>query len=247
MTDNILTEDNALKTNAPALTGGTKVEKELQMIIKGEVDILREELRQRNWVNSHLQYFAEMFSLMMSILNDQEEDVQNVRLVKYFLDGDDYKDIALLTGMPVLQVMATIRKFGRAFLRTNNYKALLEQNRQAKADIETLSAENSLLKVKIAQLKKEITVDESKSILKKMDNAEKDFLKSLVEEWPVSVRLRNALKGKGLYTAEHVLLFNHEELKRIRNLGEKTFLELEKFMNEHGYILLKDKTRKTKT
>ena len=63
----------------------------------------------------------------MSILNDTEEDVLTVRMVKYFLDGDNYKDIALLTGVPVLQVMANIRKFGRAFLRANTYKTILEK------------------------------------------------------------------------------------------------------------------------
>ena len=61
--------------------------KEFQLILKGEVDILQEEIRQRRWTNNHIQYFAEMFSLMMSILNDTEEDVLTVRMVKYFLYG----------------------------------------------------------------------------------------------------------------------------------------------------------------
>lgn len=219
-------------------------QKEFQLILKGEVDILQEEIRQRRWTNNHIQYFAEMFSLMMSILNDTEEDVLTVRMVKYFLDGDNYKDIALLTGVPVLQVMANIRKFGRAFLRANTYRTMSEKVNKDQKLVEELRQENETLrkmyfKLKAGQFNKSIPesqkTEQTDSEIE--ENLEKDFLKSSIENHPLSKRLKNALSRKEILTVGECLQYSAKDLLKFRNMGVTSVNELESFLEKHGYAL----------
>ena len=223
-------------------------QKEFQLILKGEVDILQEEIRQRRWTNNHIQYFAEMFSLMMSILNDTEEDVLTVRMVKYFLDGDNYKDIALLTGVPVLQVMANIRKFGRAFLRANTYRTVLEKVNKDRNLIEELKQENETLrkmyfKLKAGQFNQ--SIQESKNTGQDDSgiegNIEEDFLKSGIASHPLSNRLKNALSHKGILTVGECLQYSAKDLLQFRNMGITSVNELESFLEKHGYALQPNK------
>ena len=222
--------------------------KEFQLILKGEVDILPEEIRQRSWTNNHIQYFAEMFSLMMSILNDTEEDVLTVRMVKYFLDGDNYKDIALLTGVPVLQVMANIRKFGRAFLRANTYRTVLEKVNKDQKLVEELKQENETLrkmyfKLKAGQFNQ--SIQESKNTGQDDSgiegNIEEDFLKSGIASHPLSNRLKNALSHKGILTVGECLQYSAKDLLQFRNMGITSVNELESFLEKHGYALQPNK------
>ena len=219
-------------------------QKEFQLILKGEVDILQEEIRQRRWTNNHIQYFAEMFSLMMSILNDTEEDVLTVRMVKYFLDGDNYKDIALLTGVPVLQVMANIRKFGRAFLRANTYRTVLEKVNKDQKLVEELKQENETLrkmyfKLKAGQFNQ--SIQESKNTRQEDSgiegSIEEDFLKSGIASHPLSKRLKNALSHKGILTVGECLQYSAKDLLQFRNMGVTSVNELETFLVKHGYAL----------
>lgn len=219
-------------------------QKEFQLILKGEVDILQEEIRQRRWTNNHIQYFAELFSLMMSILNDTEEDVLTVRMVKYFLDGDNYKDIALLTGVPVLQVMANIRKFGRAFLRANTYRTVLEKVNKDQKLVEELKQENETLrkmyfKLKAGQFNQ--SIQESKNTGQEDSgiegSIEEDFLKSGIASHPLSNRLKNALSHKGILTVGECLQYSAKDLLQFRNMGVTSVNELETFLVKHGYAL----------
>lgn len=222
--------------------------KEFQLILKGEVDILQEEIRQRRWTNNHIQYFAEMFSLMMSILNDTEEDVLTVRMVKYFLDGDNYKDIALLTGVPVLQVMANIRKFGRAFLRANTYKTILEKVNRDQNLVEELKQENDTLRKMYFKLKAQQfnqSILESKNTERAAseieESLERDFLKSNIENHPLSKRLKNALSSKEILTVGECLQYSAKDLLQFRNMGVTSVNELESFLEKHGYALQPNK------
>lgn len=222
--------------------------KEFQLILKGEVDILQEEIRQRRWTNNHIQYFAEMFSLMMSILNDTEEDVLTVRMVKYFLDGDNYKDIALLTGVPVLQVMANIRKFGRAFLRANTYKTILEKVNRDQNLVEKLKQENDTLRKMYFKLKAQQfnqSIFESKNTERAAseieESLERDFLKSNIENHPLSKRLKNALSSKEILTVGECLQYSAKDLLQFRNMGVTSVNELESFLEKHGYALQPNK------
>lgn len=222
--------------------------KEFQLILKGEVDILQEEIRQRRWTNNHIQYFAEMFSLMMSILNDTEEDVLTVRMVKYFLDGDNYKDIALLTGVPVLQVMANIRKFGRAFLRANTYKTILEKVNRDQNLVEELKQENDTLRKMYFKLKAQQfnqSIFESKNTERAAseieESLERDFLKSNIENHPLSKRLKNALSSKEILTVGECLQYSAKDLLQFKNMGVTSVNELESFLEKHGYALQPNK------
>lgn len=222
--------------------------KEFQLILKGEVDILQEEIRQRRWTNNHIQYFAEMFSLMMSILNDTEEDVLTVRMVKYFLDGDNYKDIALLTGVPVLQVMANIRKFGRAFLRANTYRTVLEKVNKDQKLVEELKQENETLRKMYFKLKAQQfnqSIFESKNTERAAseieESLERDFLKSNIENHPLSKRLKNALSSKEILTVGECLQYSAKDLLQFRNMGVTSVNELESFLEKHGYALQPNK------
>lgn len=235
------------------LYDATVSRKECEVQIQDEIRILQEELRQRKWTNSHIQYFSEMFVLMMSVLNGTEDDVETVRMMKYFLDGNDYKDIALLTDVPVLQVMAGIRKFGRAFLRANTYKTLCAQVRIDKDQIHELKEEILMLKEKIRILQSNAgrqgenweDIQEITRTGQTGDRTDSEaFLRSRIEDHPLSCRIRNALNEAGINRIYQLLQLSWDEVKNIRNLGLKSTSELLDFITDKGYAFRLEKGEK---
>lgn len=55
-----------------------------------------------------------------------------------------------------------------------------------------------------------------------------------VDELPLTVRTRNALKALGIGTLRELVCYDRENLRRGRNVGRRTFAEIEDYLAELG-------------
>lgn len=219
-----------------------------QCRLKGELEVevqaLRQELEDRRWTNNHIQYFSEMFALMMHTLYEIEDDITTARLVKYFLDGDDYKDIALLTGQTVQQVMGDIRKFGRSKLRAESYAGLSRTVDEQKKTIGMLEQMVRSRDRDIAGLRK--IEDEYRLYMQERnrhtpESAGEETAAGVmgirVSECGFSTRLNNILTNSGLHTVGQAMQLGRAKLFRLRNMGRQSLDEFEEFLRQHDLIL----------
>lgn len=214
----------------------------LLLQLKEEVDILNEELQQRRWGNNHIEYFAEMFSLMMQTLYEKEDAEQNQKLVRYFLQGDNYKDIALLTGKTVPQVMSCIRRFGRNTLRTRTYVSLYEEVKGLKDkmkgndindELKKLTEEKERLENEVRILK-EMMSNEKKLDNHKVDGANKAVKNIYVADCRFSRRLLNVLNANHFHTLGDIIEHTRDSLLSLHNMGRKSMSELEDYLTGLG-------------
>ena len=236
--------------------------REEQAKIKKELDeqiaVMKEELLDRKWVNNHLIYVSEMFALMISTLKEDEDSEMNARLVKYFLDGDNYNDIALLTGLPLYQVKCAIRSFGRKMLRTRTYAALCKEVktlRDERVSVESVKQENVLLTKKLEKMVQDMEVIKSqlnnmttkkrgRMVMKEMEdmtvgheNILNDIYFSEVADFEFSARLRNVFRKNNIRTFGQVVDMGREKFSRLRNVGALTVAEMESFLEKHNLKL----------
>ena len=252
MTDHaisLITAENNIKDTM-------KQHAKMKLQLEGEINVMKNELEDRHWTNNHIQYFSEMFAMMMDTLQNSDDYEDNAKLVKYFLDGNDYKDISVLTDIPLCQVMASIRKFGRNMLRTRSYvilnnemnrlkkeltekQALLDENRKMKLKIEMLANEiNALqqqLDIKDTRDETEKKHQESK-VLKTVgkENILNEVYYQDVSEFEFSARLNNVLVANHIRTIGQILDLGREKFSKLRNVGERTMYELDAFLNKHN-------------
>lgn len=214
---------------------------EQKLILQGELNILQDEIRQRHWANNHIQYISEMISILLETLTDKENE-NNYRLVKYFLDGDDYKDIALLTGIPVKQVMYIIRSFGRTLLRTRQYTRMLQMLKQGEAECNTIKKKclNLELEVKNLRLGYEKMIG---AVMQGQENGDanlpskhlnSEILDSYLPSDVFSTRVRNILGYYGISTIGQLVSHSKNDLATLRNMGRKSMTELTEFIHKLG-------------
>lgn len=228
---------------------------EMKLLLEGEMNVMKNELENRHWTNNHIQYFSEMFALMMDTLQDGDDYEDNAKLVKYFLDGNDYKDISVLTDIPLCQVMASVRKFGRNMLRTRSYialnnevhrlkeelaekQAVLDENRRMNLKIEMLTNEINALQHQLDE--KEVGGDASKEegagkAVKTVgkDNILNDVYFREVSEFEFSARLSNVLATNNIRTIGQIVELGRENFSKLRNVGARTMYELDDFLKKH--------------
>ena len=222
-----------------ALDEFQKVKQELD----AEKRILAEEINDRRWTNNHIQYFSEMFNLMMHALYDFEDDGNGAKLVKYFLDGEDYKDISTLTGMSLQQVMAAIRRFGRSKLRTHTYINLCREVEEQRETIRELNArleDQRKLEERIASLEKENEWQKEegrKEVVSPAVIQDTQVLDEPVSACSFSTRLQNVLLNNGLHTVGQAYNLGRMQLLKLNNMGYKSLSELEQFLRLHNYAL----------
>lgn len=237
----IMTFEQVQKNMSDAMEEMNSVKKELEE----EKKILQQEISDRRWTNNHIQYFSEMFALMMHALYDTEDDSTTTKVVKYFLDGDDYKDISLLTGLPVQQVMGIIRRFGRSKLRTQTYASLSKKVEEQKQDIEQYKR---MLETKVGLedrmliLEKELETYRSKDkeqneIVKEYTPEDRKILDTEVMACRFSTRLNNILHSNGISTVGEAYQLGRMRMMRMRNMGRKSLNELEDYLNSHNLTL----------
>ena len=63
-----------------------------------------------------------------------------------------------------------------------------------------------------------------------------DYLDAPIETLDLSPRAYNALKRSGLLTVQQVLALSDEELRRLRNLGSRAFIEIKVTLVQRGYL-----------
>lgn len=224
----------------------TEAMEELNMVkeeLQKEKQILLQEISDRRWTNNHIQYFSEMFALMMHTLYDTEDDSTATKIVKYFLDGDDYKDISLLTGCTVQQVMGVIRKFGRSKLRTQTYAALSKQvevQRHTISKYEDMLLEKGNLENKVQILEKELELYRRRNTKvenRQLNPEDRKILECTITECGFSTRLHNILHNSRCSTVGDAYRLGRIRLMGLRNMGRKSLDEFSDFLNVHNIIL----------
>lgn len=235
----VMTFEQVQKNMSDAMEEMNSVKRELEE----ENKILQQEICDRRWTNNHIQYFSEMFALMMHALYDTEDDSTTTKVVKYFLDGDDYKDISLLTGLPVQQVMGIIRRFGRSKLRTQTYASLSKQVEEQKQTIEQykrMLETRAGLEDRMLILEKELETYRSKEqdeTVKEYTPEDRKGLDTEVIACRFSTRLNNILHSNGISTVGEVYQLGRMRLMRMRNMGRKSLNEFEDYLKLHNLIL----------
>ena len=213
---------------------------EYKLILQGELNVMKEEITQRHWCNNHIQYISEMTAILLDALTGKNDEDSNVRLVRYFLEGEDYKDIALLTGIPVKQVMNTIRTFGRTLLRTRTYARMLEMSVNQDTLVRKLQDEKHELEknIRVIQAKYDTLVS---SVIEDGlgSHADKisipDIGEMSLSNQNFSTRVNNILKSYNIKTVRDLIAYTENEVLKLSNMGTKSFQELTHFL--HGFGL----------
>ena len=198
--------------NAGLLAVARRIKAEQDALLKLEKDVHEQisvsqrELDDRRWVNCHIEYFSETFSLFIELLAGAEDESDNARLVRLFLEGNSYRDIAAVTGMSLLQVMSVIRTFGRRTIRARHAAFLLQQEGGAGVPSDT-----------------DIIVDGAGFTLS-----------TPVENLGLSRRLTNCLKSLGQdVRVANVLYLSDKQLISMRNMGKKSLHEWHDFKQRY--------------
>ena len=65
-------------------------------------------------------------------------------------------------------------------------------------------------------------------------------LSKVIEDLDLSLRAFHCLKKENINTVEDILNFGSKELKKIRNFGKKSYVEVEEALREAGYDIPED-------
>ena len=110
-------------------------------------------------------------------------------------------------------------------------------------EFEKILKENSeieILNKRISELEKE-NIELRRHTEKDIDIViEKSILGQKIEDQNFSVRLRNCLFCEGFIYIKDIIKYKRYEILRIKNLGSKSLMELQKFLNSHGLELKQD-------
>lgn len=221
---------------------------EYKLILQGELNVMKEEITQRHWCNNHIQYISEMTAILLDALTGQNAEDTNVRLVRYFLEGEDYKDIALLTGIPVKQVMNTIRTFGRTLLRTRTYARMLEMSvnqdnlvRQVQDEKHELEKNIRVIQTKYDTLVSSVIEDGLGSHADKICIPDIDEMSLSSQNF--STRVNNILKAYNIKTVRDLITYTEDEALKLSNMGTKSFQELTNFLHGLGLSWTENKEK----
>lgn len=207
----------------------------LRTALSAEISVLKDEVLSRRWLNNHLRFVSETFSLMLSVLDINGEEGADQKLVRYFLDGDDYKDIALLCGVPVTRVIADIRRFGRFPLRARSYMQLLQDNSRIAGLEERLRCaaeriavlESACSDAGIEPPGSDVTLDVPPS------EAVDSILDRPVTACGFTTRLTNVLLASHCTVVGDVLDYTYNELLNMRNMGRGCMGQLLEFCQKY--------------
>ena len=200
-----------------------------------EVSLLKDEVLSRQWLNNHLRFVSETFSLMLSVLDINGEEGADQKLVRLFLDGDDYKDIALLCGVPVTRVMADIRRFGRFPRRARSYMQLLQDNSRIAGLEERLNSASeriSALESACRTAGIEPPTAEDTAVVP-LSGAGGGMHERPVTACGFSTRLTNVLLAAHCTVVGDVLDYTYNELLDMRNMGRGCMAQLLDFCQKH--------------
>ncbi|MGL6167317.1 MAG: DNA-directed RNA polymerase subunit alpha C-terminal domain-containing protein [Fusobacteriaceae bacterium] len=121
----------------------------------------------------------------------------------------------------------------------NTIRELLDYNQQTLSNIQNLGKKSidELLEI-INSFKKKDSFFEIKDLFNKeqkkyfINKDQEKYIDFKIDELKLSVRCKNALKRKNINFLSEILLLNEIEIERIRNLGEKSKLEIIDFQKE---------------
>lgn len=163
--------------------------------------------------------------MLMSLYEDRLKDRER-EIFTRLVNGESLEDVAHAFGISSKRVI----QIGWRVSATISEKADLKQLYE---EIKELKRENEHLKLQSSNLRKRLNDYEKEDVVKESRLNSSIFQKRIID-LNLTVRSLNVLKSNNCETLGDVVKLTKEEISKYRNMGKKSFIEINDFLTKLG-------------
>ena len=163
--------------------------------------------------------------MLMSLYEDRLKDRER-EIFTRLVNGESLEDVAHAFGISSKRVI----QIGWRVSATISEKADLKQLYE---EIKELKRENEHLKLQSSNLRKRLNDYEKEDVVKEERLNSSIFQKRIID-LNLTVRSLNVLKSNNCETLGDVVKLTKEEISKYRNMGKKSFIEINDFLTKLG-------------